>query len=403
MKRYRILVAAVIMQMCLGATYAWSVFVLPLKEMTGILQGTAQLPFSLFYFAFPATMMVTGTLLPKIGPRRCAVIGGLVFGSGWIVAALGRYHFGCTMLGIGLMAGVGVGFAYIVPIATCVRWFPRHKGLVTGVAVAGFGGGAALVSTISGALMGAMGMTPFGAFCLLGIAFLLLVTLAGLVMENPPQRAAAAIGLPKATGVFKERAFVTLYVAMFAGLAAGFAVNANLKELYVAADVQAGVRAVAAFALANAAGRIAWGWIFDRGRSTAILQANLLAQAGVLTLHAWLLRSDAGLTAFAVLCGFNYGGILVLYASAAADIWGSERISQIYGWLFSANIPAAAAPVIAGMAFDRTASFAAVLWGIGGLLVCGALVLGVGVRLNRRTEVNTVSKREVNGMQAKVN
>ena len=125
------------MQMCLGATYAWSVFVLPLKQTTGILQGTAQLPFSLFYFAFPATMIVTGTLLPRIGPRRCAMIGGLLFGGGWMLAALGNLHFTFTILGIGLMAGIGVGCAYIVPIATCVRWFPRHKGLVTGVAVAG--------------------------------------------------------------------------------------------------------------------------------------------------------------------------------------------------------------------------------------------------------------------------
>ena len=93
------------MQMCLGATYAWSVFVLPLKQATGILQATAQLPFSLFYFAFPATMMVTGSLLPRIGPRRCAVIGGLVFGGGWMMAALGSVHIAFTTLGIGLMAG----------------------------------------------------------------------------------------------------------------------------------------------------------------------------------------------------------------------------------------------------------------------------------------------------------
>jgi len=403
LKRYRILAAAVIMQMCLGATYAWSVFVLPLKQMTGILQGTAQLPFSLFYFAFPATMMVTGTLLPRIGPRRSAVIGGLVFGGGWMTAALGSVHFLFTILGIGLMAGVGVGFAYIVPIATCVRWFPDQKGLVTGMAVAGFGGGAALVSNIAGQLMDSMQMSPFGAFFSLGVAFLLLVVLAGSVMENPPESVVAATRLPNATGVLKQRTFVMLYLAMFAGLAAGFAVNANLKELYSAADVQTGVRAVAAFALANAAGRIVWGWVFDRGRSTAILQANLLLQAGVLLLHTWLLRSSTGLMLFAVLSGFNYGGILVLYASAAAETWGSERISQVYGWLFSANIPAAVAPLFAGMVFDRLGSFAPVLWGIAGLMVCGVLSLGFGVNLNARNLKNIYSNQDVNGFGVEAN
>lgn len=376
MKRYRILAAAAVMQMCLGATYAWSVFVLPLKQFTGILQGTVQLPFSVFYFAFPATMIVTGTLLPRIGPRRCAVTGGLLFGGGWLLAALGRFHFAFTVLGIGLVAGIGVGFAYIVPISTCVRWFPRQKGLVTGVAVAGFGGGAALVSQVAGGLLNTMAMSPFGVFSLLGTVFLVLVTLAGSMMENP-------VDNPEATGrrlpigaILSERAFFLLYLAMFIGLAAGFAVNANMKELVGGVGVQAGIRAVAFFALANAIGRIAWGWIFDRGRSVLVLQVNLLLQAMLLLLHSGILKSETGLLVFAVFSGFNYGGVLVLYASAAAERWGAERISQIYGWLFSANMLAAVSPIVAGAAFDRLGSFSPALWGIGGLLVCGAFILG---------------------------
>ena len=384
MKRYRILAAAIVMQMCLGATYAWSVFVLPLKQSTGILQGTAQLPFSLFYFAFPATMIVTGTLLPRIGPRRCAVIGGLLFGGGWMLASLGCYDFTFTVLGIGLLAGIGVGFAYIVPIATCVRWFPRQKGLVTGIAVAGFGGGAALVSQVAGRLMETMDVGPFGTFGLLGAAFMLLVSLAGMCMENPSAVHSLEGRRLPIGAVIRERTFVFLYLAMAVGLAAGFTVNANMKELLSGASVQAGVSAVAFFALANAAGRIAWGWIFDRSGSIVVLKANLLLQAALLLLHAAVLRSEAGLALFAVLSGFNYGGILVLYASAAAEAWGSERLSQVYGWLFSANIPAAISPVVAGMVFDHLGSFSPVLWGIGGLMVCGAVALGQGGRFSER-------------------
>jgi OFA family oxalate/formate antiporter-like MFS transporter len=402
-KRYRILIAAVVMQMCLGATYAWSIFVLPLKQTTSIFQSTAQLPFSLFYFAFPATMMAAGTLLPKIGPRRCAVIGGLLFGGGWILASLGHFHFGFTILGIGMIAGIGVGFAYIVPIATCVRWFPRHKGLVTGVAVAGFGGGAALVSHAAAALMETVGMSPFGAFGCLGLIFLILVVLAGTLMENPPDDGAGARQPVPVILVLKDRSFAVLYVAMFAGLAAGFAINANMKELYGDAAVRTGVRAVAAFALANAAGRIAWGWMFDRGRSTVILQVNLLFQAGLLMLHGVILRSDAGLMVFAVLSGFNYGGILVLYASAAAERWGSERLSQIYGWLFSANIPAAVAPIAAGVVFDRMGSFTPILWGIGGLMAGGAIALGMGLPLKHRTKMNKKRNQTVRCASARSN
>jgi OFA family oxalate/formate antiporter-like MFS transporter len=116
-----------------------------------------------------------------------------------------------------------------------------------------------------------------------------------------------------------------------------------------------------------------------------------------------MLQSGAGLMLFAGLSGFNYGGILVLYASAAAECWGSQRISQVYGWLFSANIPAAVAAILAGMAFDRLGSFSPVLWGIGGLLVLGALALGTGVRLNAWHDEQNQLNPSVGSVSAKLN
>lgn len=357
MYRYVILLAAVGMQLCLGATYSWSVYVQPLKVATGLLQGPAQLPFSVFYFVFPATMLVSGRLLERWGPRACAVAGGLCFGGGWVLAGLGHHHFAFTVAGIGGLAGVGAGLAYIVPIATCIQWFPRHKGLVTGIAVTGFGGGAALVSQVAGALLDSGGATPFETFRLLGLAFGGLVCAAGALMRRPPNVSVAAT-VPLTVGVvLGQTRFWVLYLAMLAGLTAGFTVNANLKELYPGAALATGVRAVALFALANAGGRLLWGLLFDRICYITALRANLGAQAAVLAAGAWLLRSEAGLTLFALLTGFNYGGVLVLYASSTARLWGSERVGQVYGWLFSANIPAAAAPLLAGWWFDRSGAF----------------------------------------------
>ncbi len=373
MKRYRILAAAVVMQMCLGATYAWSIFVPPLRALTGLSQGAVQLPFSLFYFAFPLTMILSGTLLARLGPRACATAGGIVFGGGWMLAALGERHFSFTVTGIGLLAGVGVGFAYIVPIATCIQWFPRHKGLVTGIAVAGFGGGAALVSQAGGLLMNRMGLSPFEVFGRLGLAFLVLVTLAGLVMEAPPGGADSRRPRLPLSSILGRPVFRVLYVAMFTGLAAGFAVNANLRDLYPAAGMGAGIAAVSLFAVANALGRILWGGLFDRVGSGTAVQANLLCQAGVLLCAHWLLRSDAGLVCFAVLTGLNYGGVLVVYASTAARVWGDRAVGQVYGWLFSANVPAALAPLLAGFVFDRSGDFTFVLGGIGLLLLLAVL------------------------------
>ena len=110
MKRYLILLAAVVMQLCLGATYAWAVFVAPIKAVSGLGQGPVQAPFTVFYIAFPATAIVAGMLLGRIGPRRSAMLGGLLFGGGWVVAGLGSDHFAFTVLGVGLLGGIGVGF-----------------------------------------------------------------------------------------------------------------------------------------------------------------------------------------------------------------------------------------------------------------------------------------------------
>lgn len=389
MMGYAVLGAAVIMQLCLGATYSWSVYVASIKILTGLGQGTVQLPFSLFYFVFPMTMIFSGTVLLKKAPRFCAMTGGILFGSGWMLASLGKIHFFFTIAGIGLVAGIGAGLAYIVPLSTCMKWFPRHRGLVTGVAVAGFGGGAALVSQVAGMMMEKMDKTPFQVFMFMGIVFFILIACAGFIMRDPeiiiqPEKCAKeAEGIEKAKIQEKEGlappktvpeilstgTFRALYFAMFSGLAAGFAVNANLKELYSGSGAAAGVTAVSLFALANAAGRISWGMLFDRFKPERIVQLNLLTQALVLMSAPLLLHSRAGFYLFATLAGLNYGGVLVLYASSAAAVWGSAQMGQIYGWLFSANIPAALAPIFAGWCFDLQKSFTTPFFVIAGILI----------------------------------
>lgn len=361
--------------MCLGATYSWSVYVMPLRELTGLLQGPVQMPFTFFYFAFPATMILSGSLLPRLGPRFCAVMGGLLFGSGWLLASQGDVHFTFTILGIGPLAGVGAGFAYIVPIATCVQWFPRHKGLVTGIAVAGFGGGAALVTQIAGYLMATHHFSPFQTFAVLGGGFLVLVVAGGSCMKRPPETAHSTIQPLKIRDIILQPDFKILYLAMFSGLAAGFTVNANLKELYPGGSLEAGIAAVSCFAIANAAGRIGWGWIFDRINAQTAIRTNLLLQACLLFFSPVILTTDIGLLGFSLAAGFNYGGVLVLYAATIARTRGSESVGQVYGWLFSANIPAAVFPMAAGLFYDHMGSFTLPLIVIGVMIVASSFFI----------------------------
>jgi len=223
-------------------------------------------------------------------------------------------------------------------------------------------------------MINSMGKSPFEAFTLFGIIFLILGSAAGSAMKNPPDTETKSESRLRSSGIAAGRNFRVLYFAMFTALAAGFAVNANLKQLFDGVSIKIGVAAVSVFAVANALGRIAWGMIFDRVRASSIIQANLVCQAMLFFCSFHILRSEAGLLVFAFISGFNYGGVLVLYASATARIWGIRHVGQVYGLLFSANIPAAISPILSGYGYDYFGSFTFPLAGSALLLIVAAFI-----------------------------
>jgi OFA family oxalate/formate antiporter-like MFS transporter len=299
-----------------------------------------------------------------------------------LVAGLGGPHsFAYVVLGVGLVAGIGVGVAYIVPIAVGNHWFPEAPGLVTGIGVAGFAVGAALVGIAAEALILSWGATPFDALRLLGTAFLAIGMPAALLMAYPDGAETASAIPPRRRELLRSVEFRQLFPAMACGLAAGFAVNSNLKDLAPPGGVAAGVTAVSAFAIANAFGRVAWGWIFDRMLPSSVLRLNLIAQAGVLAGVFFLVRDLPTLLVFAAFAGFNYGGVLVLYASTVARRWGVQHIGLVYGLLFIANIVAAPAPMLAGFSLDVTGSFAPAF--VVFAVLAAAMAVRVGGPVNR--------------------
>jgi len=373
-KRWSILAAAVLMQMCLGATYAWSVFVQPIRNATGAGQGVAQIPFSVFYFLFPLTMAFMGSLSRQPSPRRAAVMGGWMFGGGWILAGLGGNSIYWTVAGIGVVGGIGVGLAYIVPISVAMAWFPRHRGLVTGIAVAGFGGGAALVGKLAAQGI-RQGISPYTLLLCFGIAFQLVIPLAAMAMQLPAAGSEPPSPPVKAREVLTSRAFLTLFLTFGAGLAAGLTVNANLKHLNTMDALSSGAEAVAWFALSNAAGRIVWGRAFDRFEPALVLALNLIATILTLGSSFFLLQSSGGVQSFAALSGFQYGGLLAMHPAFVARLWNRANLNRIYGWLFTAHLPATFMPSVAGWVFDRTGSLLPALLGIAVLVLIAALAI----------------------------
>lgn len=377
--RWRVLACAVVMQLGLGSTYAWAVFVEPLKTAAGISQALVQGPFSTFYFVFPLTMLALSLRPMPLAPHRQALIGGLLFGSGWIMAGtLGPLHFAGLWIGVGLLSGIGAGMAYLIPVSTAMAWFPKHKGLVTGIAVAGFGGGAALTGAVADALMQHAGWTPYQVLLVLGALFALLVSVAGFQLRLPAGDEADSertrISLLPLKKIVGDPLFLRLFFTFAAGLAAGLTLIGHLKHLQ-GTSLSAGASLVAFFAAANAAGRITWGRIQDRFPSTGTLAANLLLTAGVLFTSPWFLSAGFLVPAFAVALGLCYGGILSIHPALAARHWGREQLQRVYGLLFAAHFPAVLMPPLAGRILEHTGTIRPALGICGGLCVLAAATL----------------------------
>jgi MFS family permease len=159
LNRWLVVAGAIIIQLALGALYAWSVFTARLTDLAGAYAFTASETawvFSTGLATFAIVMVLAGRILPKTGPRPLAIAGGLLLGSGFVAGGLFGDTFWVQLFCIGLVSGAGIGLAYVVPIAVCVKWFPDKKGLITGLAVAGFGFGATIWVKLAGSWFGGL-------------------------------------------------------------------------------------------------------------------------------------------------------------------------------------------------------------------------------------------------------
>jgi len=148
MNRWIIVVGAIMIQLALGAIYAWSAFTTPLQGTETAISEFAfnktqtQAIFAAGLATFALFTIIGGRLQKKIGPQKVALAGGALLGLGYIIGSFVGGNFALKLISIGIIAGAGIGLAYVVPIAVGVKWFPDKKGLLSGLAVAGFGFGA---------------------------------------------------------------------------------------------------------------------------------------------------------------------------------------------------------------------------------------------------------------------
>jgi OFA family oxalate/formate antiporter-like MFS transporter len=347
--RWGIAAAGFLMQMALGAVYAWSVFRVPLAKQFRWSIEEVTLTFTISIFVLGVSAFFGGLWLNRKGPRVVALTGGFLYGLGVFLASFSANKLWWLYLSYGLIGGIGVGFSYIVPVAVLVKWFPDRRGLITGIAVGGFGAGALVTAPVATRLIQSVGVLQ--TFAWLGVAYLVVTMATGYFMQNPPDGWKPAGWVPSVTqtaqrsamdytlgGALKTWQWWALWALLFLNTSAGISIISQESPMFqeiakVGAVVAAGMVGLAS--IGNAAGRIFWAWISDAITRRWTFVTMFLIQVGLF----WILpvTSSAGLlTVLAFIVLMCYGGGFGTMPAFTADYFGSKNVGPIYGLMLTA-------------------------------------------------------------------
>jgi OFA family oxalate/formate antiporter-like MFS transporter len=392
LKRWPVAVAGILMQMFLGTVYAWSAYKKPLLEAhkaqnwTGPQVGVA---FTLVILFIGLSAAFGGKLVDRAGSRKVATIGAILFALGTLCAGLADRMGSLWLLwiGYGVIGGTGNGLGYITPIAVLVRWFPDRRGMITGLAVMGFGLGAAVMGKVVPMVLPSLGIA--NTFFLSGGLFLVGLLLAAQKLNNPPAdwvapastkgSAKQATELPPCDlrGALSMYQFYVLWAVMFFNITAGLMLISNLSPF---AQQQLGIDAGAAgtilfvTALANGFGRILWAALSDLiGR-----KPTFLLLVGTQIPLFLILPHITSFPLFTVVCSYLllcYGGGFGSMPAFAADTFGTKCMGEVYGKILLAwGIAGIVGPTVMDMVQKASSNYSAALLVAAGVLAAGFLL-----------------------------
>lgn len=377
--KWIILVAAIVLQTILGGIYAWSVFIPPLREIYHLTAGQTGMIIGIAFATFAFSMVFAGQLLEARGPRLTASIGALLYAAGYLTASFSGGSYLIILLGIGILMGTGIGFGYVCPLSTCMRWFPKNKGMISGVAVAGFGGGAIVVTKLA-TMMFAGGLDVLTVFRWLGITLGIPALIAALLLQNPDDEEqhhseAETMKEPLMKILFR-REVILLFTGMFAGTFGGLMVIGNLKPIGLSSGQleSYATLGISVLAIGNVMGRITWGTIIDKIGTIAIpLSLLMLGLAAVLFLVP---SSPMIFLAAAVLTGFSFGSCFVLYATETAHLFGPSAVGRIYPYIYLAyGVSGIIGPSAGGWIYEISGSYTgAILMAIALAWTCATVI-----------------------------
>jgi OFA family oxalate/formate antiporter-like MFS transporter len=395
--RWVIAIAGVFLQIALGAVYAWSVFRVPLSKQFGWSISEVTFTFTISIFVLGFASFFGGLWMNKKGPRIVALTGAVLYGLGVFLASFSANKLWWLYLSYGFIGGLGLGFGYIVPVATLVKWFPDRRGLITGIAVGGFGAGALITAPVATRLIQTVTVLP--TFAYLGVAYLIVAFIAALFMQNPPdgwqpegwiasakqtsQRATHDYVLSEA---LKTWQWWALWLILFLNTCAGISVISQEAPIFqeltgVTAIVAGGMVGIAS--LGNAFGRIFWAWTSDLGTRRLTFGIMFLLQV----LLFWFLptiTTSSIMTTVAFVILMCYGGGFGTMPAFTADYFGSKNVGPIYGLMLTAwGFASAFGPLYIARARETTGHYSSALHVIA-VVMAISILLPIIIRPPRR-------------------
>lgn len=388
--RWVYVVLGLIMCVCLGAVYAYSIFLAPVRKTFDVSASMANLPFMVFLAFFAVTMFFGGRVMEKLGPRKLGIIGGIIVGLGWLLSSFAPNIWVLTLT-YGVIAGSGVGLVYGCPVAMGAKWFPDKKGLAVGLTLAGFGGSALITGKLASLLIPAVGLS--NTFLYFGIAFGIILVVLSLPFKFPAAGWVPAGWKPAAGAVVAEdftpgemvktSTFWGLFFCFLIGSIAGLmAIGISKpvgKEIINIFDATAATL-VGVFAIFNALGRPLFGFLTDKiaPRNATILNLILILVVSIIMIVAK--EGDTGLYTLSFI-GFwlCLGGWLAIAPTATATFFGMKNYARNYGVVFFAyGVGAIIGGIISGQAKDVFGTYTYAFYPTAVLAVVG-LVLAVAM------------------------
>jgi len=392
--RWGFVLLGLLMNICLGAVYAFSVFKKPLQDLWGINATQSGLPFMIFLAMFALFMALAGGLVGKWGPRKTGLLGGVLVGAGWILAGFAPNITWLTVF-YGIIGGAGVGIIYGCPIAVSAKWFPDKKGLAVGLTVMGFGLSALIMAPLMRSMIANQAIGPMNTFTYLGIAFVAILVLLSLPMQSPAEgwrpagwsgQAAKGAGSDLTRGqMVRTGTFYALWGTYTIGCLAGLmaiGISSPVGEEVAKLTPAMAAVSVSVFAIFNGIGRPIFGWLTDRlsPRNTAVLSFVLILAAAAL-LYQWGEGSTIIYFISFIILWMNLGGWLAIAPTATATLFGTKHYAKNYGLVFTSyGIGALLGNTLAGMIRDASNSYLPVFLPVMGLAALGILISLIGLR-----------------------